>query len=183
MKYRKCSAEPRPTLTMRVGVALLIASAGFVARGQTPSEAGTGSHVWVASAQMSSVQEPAPGEVVREIDDLHTGSRWLLMRDASHPGGPGRLVLVEGTGNGIAQDQTEVKPTHAEHHPVLRAGDRLIVEENTQRVEARFEAVALGPAAPGSVLAVRLKIGGKVVRAVALAPGRAMLQAGTEAYP
>jgi flagella basal body P-ring formation protein FlgA len=58
---------------------------------------------------------------------------------------------------------------------VIRAGDRLIVEENTAVVEARLEAVALGAAAPGSTFNVRLRIGGRVLRAVALGPGRAAL--------
>ena len=67
--------------------------------------------------------------------------------------------------------------------PVIRAGDRLIVEEHTAVVEARLEAVALGPAASGSPFQVRLTIGGKVVRAVALGPGRAAFAAETEARP
>lgn len=168
---------------MRLGAALLLGTAVLAAFGQTPSGTGTGSHESAASAPMLPVEAAAPGEVVREIDDLRTGAHWLLMRDASHPGGPGRLVLVDGAANRVAQNQVEVTPSHAELRPVLRAGDRLIVEENTPRVEARYEAVALGSAVPGSALAVRLKIGGKVVRAVALGPGRAMLQAGTEARP
>jgi flagella basal body P-ring formation protein FlgA len=64
--------------------------------------------------------------------------------------------------------------------PVIRAGDRLVVEENTAVIEARLEAVALGPAALGSSFDVRLKLGGKVARAVALAPGRAAFQAHAE---
>jgi flagella basal body P-ring formation protein FlgA len=67
--------------------------------------------------------------------------------------------------------------------PVIRAGERLIVEESTAVVDARLEAVALGPAAIGSPLNVKLAIGGKVVRAVALAPGRAAFQAETEVSP
>ncbi len=61
--------------------------------------------------------------------------------------------------------------------PVIRAGDRLIVEEHTAVVDAALEAVRLNPAALGSTFKVRLKIGGKVLRAVALGPGRAALAA------
>jgi hypothetical protein len=39
------------------------------------------------------------GEVVREIDDPHTGDRWLLKRNDQAPGGPGRLVLVAARRN------------------------------------------------------------------------------------
>jgi len=163
--------------------ALLILAVTLGARGQAPAGTETGSGPWIASAQRSPVLAPAPGEIVRTIDDPHTGARWLLMRDLSHPGGPGRLLLVEGAGDRAAQNQPEMEPFRAELRPVLRAGDRLIVEENTPRVEARFEAVALGPAELGSVLAVRLTLGGKVVRAVALGPGRAMLETGIEARP
>ena len=56
-------------------------------------------------------------------------------------------------------------------HPVIHAGDVLIVEEHTAVVEARLEAVALGPAAAGAIFRARLKIGGKVVRAVAVSAG------------
>jgi len=67
--------------------------------------------------------------------------------------------------------------------PVIRAGDRLIVEEKTAVAEVRLEAVALGPAGNGFPLLVRLKIGGRVVRAVALGPGRAAFAPETEARP
>ncbi len=116
-----------------------------------------------------------PGaEIFREIDDEATGGRWLLERDADHPGGPGRMVLaarglnVPG-GSGSAQ----IRAARASLLPVIRAGDRVIVEENTPVVETRLEAVALAPALAGSVFEVRLEIGGKIVRAVALAAGRA----------
>jgi flagella basal body P-ring formation protein FlgA len=60
--------------------------------------------------------------------------------------------------------------------PVIRAGERLVVEENSKFIEARLQGVALNPAPIGSVFDVRLSIGGKVVRVVALGPGRAVLQ-------
>ena len=132
-----------------------------------------------------SVSAPAPGpsQIVREIDDPHTGIRWLLMRDPRHPGGPGRLVRVESARNQTRRDKAGVEPFQGELRPFIHAGERLIVEENTPVVEARLEAVALGPAVAGSPLDVRLKIGGKVVRVVASAPGRAVLQPQTEAWP
>jgi hypothetical protein len=115
--------------------------------------------------------------IAREIDDPHTGARWLLLRDSSHPGGPGRLVLaVERRGqhqNNVAQsDVVQAAPAL----PVIHAGDRLIVEENSAVIEARLEAVAMSPAAAGSLLQARLRIGGRVVRVVALGPGRAEFQ-------
>jgi hypothetical protein len=110
---------------------------------------------------------------IREIDDPHTGDRWLLEPNLTHPEGPGRLVRTERGargGAGAASAGNGAGPV-----AVIRAGDRLIVEENTAVVEARLEAVALGAAAPGFSLNVRLRIGGRVLRAVALGPGRAAL--------
>jgi hypothetical protein len=127
-----------------------------------------------------------PSTVFREIDDRHLGIRWLLLRDPNHPGGPGRLVMVSQarpTTNsrklGGSVSETIASPLQ----PVIHAGDRVIVEENSPVVEARLEAVALGPAAAGSVLEARLKIGGLVVRALALGPGRAALQPENGARP
>ena len=119
------------------------------------------------------------GEVVREIDDPQTGDRWLLLRDDRDPGGPGRLVQVQN-----ARGRTEVKAANvrarelaaAPQKPVIRAGDRLMIEQETPLVSARLEAVALGPAAVGKLVRAKLKMGGKVVEARALAPGRATLE-------
>jgi flagella basal body P-ring formation protein FlgA len=66
---------------------------------------------------------------------------------------------------------------------VIHPGDRVVVEEHTATVEARLEAIALEAAAIGSPVNARLKIGGKVVRAVAIAPGRAALAHAEEARP
>ena len=117
-------------------------------------------------------------ELVREIDDPHTGERWLLVRNDLNPGGPGRMVLVGGLRNSVDGVAPRVgEQTVADvPQPVIRAGDRLIVEEHTALADAVLEARALTPAAQGSALNVRLTIGGKVVRAVALGPGRAALQ-------
>lgn len=115
-------------------------------------------------------------QLVREIDDPHSGARWMLLRDLDHPAGPGRLVLAGGPGASRPAGE-------APQRPIIRAGDRLIVEENTPVVEARLEAVALEPAVSGSAFEVRLKIGGRTARVVARAPGRAAFQAETEARP
>ena len=105
------------------------------------------------------------------------------MRDPRHGGGPGRLVLAESAreraqGNESGGELVAVAP-----RPVIHAGERLIVVENTPLIEARLEAVALSPAAVGSPLDVRLSIGGKVIQAVALAPGRAQIKPETGARP
>ncbi len=127
---------------------------------------------------------PPQGEIVREICDPHTGGRWLLLRNDAVPGGPGRLVLVAAHRNEMpgpferqaSQPLPANQHDEARFHPVIHAGDRVIVEEHTAVADATLEARALNPAALGSALEVRLAIGGRVVRAVALGPGRAAFQ-------
>jgi hypothetical protein len=118
-------------------------------------------------------------EVLREIDDPATGYRWLLERDLKNPGGPGRLVLAAtgmasqvparasagSAGGGFANGLSAA---------LIHPGDHLIVEEHTRFVDAVLEAIAMGTARQGGPLRVRLSIGGRVVNAVAVAPGSAV---------
>jgi hypothetical protein len=141
----------------------------------------------LSSGGLTSVEtmgQGVQGAILREIDDPNTGDRWLLMRDEQHPGGPGRMVLVGGHRNGpggvvLAAGQA----AQVAFLPVIRSGDRLIVEEHTARVDAVFEARAISPAALGSAFDARLTIGGNVVRVVAMGPGRATLQVETRVRP
>jgi hypothetical protein len=118
-----------------------------------------------------------------EIDDPTTGTRWRLVTDLSRPGGPGRLELVSpardpraaGKKAGVA----EVAPTRPAS--IVRVGDKVVVEEHSATTDAYLEGIALGPACPGAVLNVRLSIGSKVVRAVAVASGRVALETASEA--
>jgi len=106
--------------------------------------------------------------IVREIQDPHTGARWILLSDPANPGGPGRLVVDSRSRRGSAGARDE-------RRPAIRPGDKVVVEERTAAVEAYLDAVALEPAAIGSPLKVRLTIGNRVVRAVAVAAGRVAL--------
>lgn len=168
----------RAGLRMAWGAVLLIVAASTAC---AQSSTHSGSQVILSSGGLASVETlglGVQGEVVREIDDPHTGDRWLLVRNDQVPGGPGRLVLVAAhrnlPGGRILRLADEAR--EAEVLPVIRAGDRLIVEEHTARVDAVLEARALNPAVLGSAFDVRLAIGGNRVRAIALGPGRAALQ-------
>jgi hypothetical protein len=167
------------------GAGVLVWAVASICCAQAP--AGSRVQVLLSSAGPGPVrvESLAQEEIVREIDDPHSGDRWLLMRNARVPGGPGRLVLVSagrrGLGGASAQAATQIED--AGLRPVIRVGDRLIVEEHTPLVDAVLEARALNPAAPGSALDVRLTVGGRVLRAVALGPGRAALQPETGARP
>ncbi|MGA2216920.1 MAG: hypothetical protein ABSG51_02485 [Terracidiphilus sp.] len=132
------------------------------------------------SAQRLPVQAAENAEVYREIDDPSTGSRWLLTIDPRHPGGPGRLLPAEAQPKGRSPQTEDTRIAAPVAVPVIHAGDRVIVEEHSEVAEARLEGFALGPAAVGAPLSLRLVIGGRVVRAVAAAPGRAILQPGMQ---
>jgi hypothetical protein len=153
-----------------------------------------------APQQLAAAQVSAPGPIIREIDDPSAGRRWLLVRDPAHPGGPGRLLLVSGSRaaapmprSRVAGAQSPLSPPAASSPqapgdsafmsapksvplsaPMIHAGDALVVEENTPVVDARLTATALGPAAGGAGFNARLTLGGRIVRVLALAPGRAV---------
>ena len=121
--------------------------------------------------------------LLREIEDPNSGMRWLLMRDKSNPGGPGRLELAPPERDPGTVERQVQDPSFPQTRPVLiiRAGDKLVVEEHSTTADAFLAGIALQSAGPGSVFKVRLSIGGRVIRAVALAPGRAALEAAAEA--
>lgn len=112
------------------------------------------------------------GEILREIDDPQNGDRWLLVEDARHPGGPGLLLRA---GEAVVE-MKPAAPAADAPLPIIHAGERIVVEEHTAIVDARLEAVAMNPAWMESVLNVRLVVGGRVMRARATAPGRAVLE-------
>ena len=117
----------------------------------------------------------AQGEVLREIDDPHTGDCWLLMLDPAHPGGPGRLLLASA-GRKALQGQVRPIVGPVQALPVIRPGERVALEEHSAVADAHMEAVAMGPARNGDSFNVRLKIGGQILKAVALGPGHAVVQ-------
>ena len=124
------------------------------------------------------------GQVLRQIEDRSTGDLWLLLRDQSRPAGPGRVVLIRQRTN--TQGATLGGPAQAlsrGERPMIHTGDALMVEEHTAVVDARLEAVALEPAVMGARFKARLKIGGKVVRVVAVSPGRASFAPEGEVAP
>jgi flagella basal body P-ring formation protein FlgA len=67
--------------------------------------------------------------------------------------------------------------------PVIHAGEALVLEEHTEVADARLEAVALESAVIGAKFRARLRIGGKVVRVVAQAAGRASIAPESEVQP
>ena len=153
-------------------VAAVMAMTAPMVFGQAAASSSAGPRMLISSSAPASASTMPDGEIIREIDDPRNGDRWLLVRDDSHPGGPGLLFLVSA----VQVKATQGSPELAALPPIIRAGDRVIVEENTAVAEARLEAVALNPAWPGSLFSVRLTMGGGVLRVLAAGPGRAVLQ-------
>jgi hypothetical protein len=152
---------------------------GFLTLTSAVCEAQSRSVVWPIddrrSSSASSIPLAAAGEILREIDDPHNGNRWLLLRDKSHPAGPGQLVLVSPIRRAVdTPKQTGREPDAPP--PVIRAGNHIVIEEHSAIVDARLEAIAVEPAWPGAAFSARLTIGGRLVRALAVEPGRATLQ-------
>jgi len=149
--------------------------------GAAPLHAGT---VLTSSGRATlDLDRPDPLDLLREIDDPALGRRWLLYRDPRHPQGPGRLVAADAPMLDHPNNSATLLPGATRSLPVIRAGDRVILEESTPIVEARLEAIALIPAFQGSPLKVRLVLGGKIVTAIAVAPGRVALASPPESRP
>jgi hypothetical protein len=172
--------------------ALGAAAMGLVALAGAQAPGGSRAQVMVSSGGLTSEGSAGQvqGQLYREIDDPNLGDRWLLVRNNEFPGGPGRLVRVTAGGRAVAGERAEGQaaesagqPAAAPSLPVIRSGDRVVVEEHTAVVDAVLEGRALRPAAVGAVFEARLAIGGRVVRVVALGPGRAELMPETEARP
>ncbi len=128
------------------------------------------------------VQMPAllPGRLVRVIEDPNLGDHWLLCRSLDHPGGPGRLLQVAANRvarmNKLAGSARAVEAVafNDAAMPAIRAGDWVVVEENSAVAQARLGAVALESATIGSAFHARMEIGGRVLRVVAVGSGRAV---------
>lgn len=115
--------------------------------------------------------ELAPSAVVKEIDDPGSGVRWLLVADPAHPGGPGRMVAA---GSGVHGVPWSLRAA-SRARPVVCSGDAVQVEEHSTVMDMSLQAVALNSARAGERLQARLRIGGRVVTAIVLGPGRAVL--------
>lgn len=103
----------------------------------------------------------------RILHDSPTGNTWILGRDPVHPGGPGHMVQLNSPASGrIGPAQPAI-----DEPIVIHTGDRVVMEEETDIVHAGLEAVAIGNAATNHVLLVRVVIGGRIERAIAIKPG------------
>jgi hypothetical protein len=108
------------------------------------------------------------GEVRKEITDPCLGQRWQLVVDASHPGWPARMTLLnpngQRPGNHVRAGSSRSGRTSLDQADlvsgvesmIIRVGDRVTVDQDSDILRARFEAVALDSAGRGERLRVRL---------------------------
>ena len=155
------------------------AGSGQSLPGLPPLPLDRGSAVTWSTAGMIDPQSIPADRIVQVIEDRSLGNRWLLCRASEHPGGPGRLVLIASNRRkGISSMTSQaafVLPAAlpAAARPVIRSGERLVIEEDGAMVSARLTAFALESVLAGSAFYARLEIGGQVVRAVAVSAGKA----------
>jgi hypothetical protein len=158
--------------TFRLGLGYVLLGASSIAAGQA-----------AANAPLPVASRQAP-RILRELRDPATGAHWLVLSNDETPAGPGRLVPATA-----ARRDRELRASNERTAPVgvIQPGDRVVIEEHTPAADAYLEATAVDQAPAGRCFRARMKIGGKVVRAVALAPGRAALMPaltpGAEARP
>ena len=115
---------------------------------------------------------------VRLIEDSSNHVRWMLFDDPDHPALPARLVPVAD--NGSVSPSAAVKgsphvPAALHLSPIVEAGDVLTVVQNTPVADVRLEAVALGPAALGQTVRVRVKSSGLILPVRIDGPAHAIL--------
>jgi hypothetical protein len=119
---------------------------------------------------------------VRIIDDHGTGRRWLLVLQLDRPEAPALLLQMPDNHScsKLPVAGFERRPPTSHQNlplPVIQPGDSVILSENSPVSDARLEAIALERATAGQALTLRLKLGGHLLRAVATAPGSAVLLA------
>ena len=137
----KPTANPPATLQMRIEV-----------RGQALE----------AAHPQTSGGAQAPSQ--RDIVDPCLGTRWQLVADARHPERPGQLIradsgVIRASGpspSGSTLSPAPLPPAPPAALPVIRAGDRITVSQQTPILRARFQAVALESGAAGQTFRVRL---------------------------
>ncbi|MGA2250431.1 hypothetical protein [Terracidiphilus sp.] len=134
--------------------------------------AGLAATAAVLTCELAAQGGAAGGRIVSEITDPGTGARWVLMRDVEHPAAPAYWLLAEAGKQRAAGAGAKA----TERNLVIRAGDKIVVEEQTAVMSAWLEATALTSAGSGGELRARLAIGGRVMAVRAIAPKTAEME-------
>ena len=131
----------------------------------------------------------APGfGAVRVVEDHSSHRQWLVERNLERPGWPGRVVplrqqLLCGDEASLRRNSTGKRMAGGASDMVIRAGEALIIVEDTKAAHAELTAIAVSNGRRGDEISARLRSSGKLVKAIAAGPGRAALaDASSERY-
>ena len=123
---------------------------------------------------------------VRTFLDPGTGRYWLLAQriGSPQPAVMRELALDSRCESMSRQNRPTAKAASPSQGPaVVRAGESVLLSEETNTSSTYLEAVALSAAAKGEMLTVRLRLSGLLVRAVAVEGGRvSFLAQGSEVW-
>jgi hypothetical protein len=148
-----------------------------------------------ANCLRSDLYAPTATAVSREFFDPCLRLHWQLQTNPAHPEQPGRLVLVNPNntlpGQPARSAKNQPSPAHSSPAPIIHAGDRVTVDQQTEVLHAHFQAVALEPALPGQRMKVRLSVGdhsargldATILTVLATTPGQARWQASEGTRP
>ena len=142
----------------------------------------------LGSGEADTSSKPPYGEMVREIDDPSHGRPLAADARSGSSRGTGAAGACRRAGNGVHGERRRKGLKCSRHpaakrtpsHPVIHAGDALIVEEHTAVVDARLEAVALSPAAQGRGLQGAIEDRGQGGACGAVSAGQAVFAAAGE---
>lgn len=126
-------------------------------------------------AQSLDTAQPTGGSPIVARIARSGSSCWILTRDRDDPALPGLWQRGSGPDCKNPQPAGVSVASHAYAPLVIRAGDRVIVEDHSPMVDARLQAIALQSAHAGESLRARLVAGGGMVRVLAEGPGQAVL--------
>jgi hypothetical protein len=181
------------TCRLRLSFGISVLLVGAISSGAEPVERAQGlsrTGVKCSTSSHACNLDESPKGFVRQIGKAESGACWLLLRNESHPERPGRLLLKRpgddlatsiSCGSGLGGESLSGKARSREL--VIRTGDSLIIQEQTSQSYLQLEGVALGPAAAGDALDVRLSVFGRKVRAIAIGSGLAALLLQNEVQP
>lgn len=168
-------------------IVLLIVVMGLTCRGQ---QARTINHAVTQNGSSGTMPKTISSTTCRDVhvlEDPFTHLRWIRLLDSVHPTGPARLIPLPSTTGieiqdaGCTMSGATFAATREQRLPVIRAGEHIIIEQQTSFARLRLEATALAPALPGAFVRVQLKTDGQVLSVIADGPRHARLPAGTGA--